>query len=78
MNPITGEQSKEALRWMDRAIKLVDTLSKFEIEEGSVVNEDGELSTSSSGGQDIIGLLIGVKNNNSVGSINDIDEDEVG
>ena len=78
MNPITGEQSKEALRWMDRAIKLTDILAKFEIEEGSTVGEDGELSTSSNAHQDIIGLLIGVKNQNSVGSINDIDEDEVG
>jgi hypothetical protein len=75
-NDITGDQSKEALKWMSQATKLTDLLIKVGEKDSS--NPGGGELESMTGEREVIGVLVGIRNNNDVGSITKFNEDEVG
>lgn len=80
MNPITGEPSKEALKWFNQATKITDILQKLEANKAlqGALEEGEEGDGESAGAMNVIGVLVGVKQSNDVSSLSDLNKDEVG
>lgn len=57
MNPITGEQSKEALKWMDKMIKLTEVMSRLELAPGGALSEE-QSENSMRPAAEIMGVLV--------------------